>query len=84
MKDGDGGSRMSKKEGERIVSFFFLFKEKTAYEVSLGLVGSERCVRDRRLRPREYRKWTTRRCLRRPGPSVTALLQERTVCPQHY
>ena len=26
---------------------FFFFKQKTAYEVSLGLVGSEMCIRDR-------------------------------------
>ncbi len=25
----------------------FFFKQKTAYEVSLGLVGSEMCIRDR-------------------------------------
>ncbi len=25
---------------------FFFFKQKTAYEVSLGLVGSEMCIRD--------------------------------------
>ncbi len=30
------------------VSFFifFFFKQKTAYEISLGLVGSEMCIRD--------------------------------------
>ena len=27
--------------------FFFFFKQKTAYEISLGLVGSEMCIRDR-------------------------------------
>ncbi len=27
--------------------FFFFFKQKTAYDVSLGLVGSEMCIRDR-------------------------------------
>ncbi len=26
---------------------FFFFKQKTAYEISLGLVGSEMCIRDR-------------------------------------
>ncbi|VTU59884.1 dTDP-4-dehydrorhamnose 3,5-epimerase [Lactobacillus paracasei ATCC 334] [Lacticaseibacillus rhamnosus] len=30
-----------------IVCFFFFFKRKTAYEISLGLVGSEMCIRDR-------------------------------------
>ncbi len=25
---------------------FFFFKQKTAYEISLGLVGSEMCIRD--------------------------------------
>ena len=29
---------------------FFFFKQKTAYEISLGLVGSEMCIRDRSLR----------------------------------
>ena len=29
--------------------FFFFFKQKTAYEISLGLVGSEMCIRDRLL-----------------------------------
>ena len=28
---------------------FFFFKQKTAYEISLGLVGSEMCIRDRYL-----------------------------------
>ncbi len=27
--------------------YFFFFKQKTAYEISLGLVGSEMCIRDR-------------------------------------
>ena len=26
----------------------FFFKQKTAYEISLGLVGSEMCIRDSR------------------------------------
>ncbi len=30
--------------------FFFFFKQKTAYEISLGLVGSEMCIRDRTTR----------------------------------
>ncbi len=29
---------------------FFFFKQKTAYEISLGLVGSEMCIRDRTTR----------------------------------
>eukprot|EP00831_Metopus_contortus_P042409 TRINITY_DN3359_c0_g1_i2.p3 TRINITY_DN3359_c0_g1~~TRINITY_DN3359_c0_g1_i2.p3 ORF type:complete len:102 (+),score=27.47 TRINITY_DN3359_c0_g1_i2:1-306(+) len=28
--------------------FFFFFKQKTAYEMQRGLVGSEMCIRDRR------------------------------------
>ncbi len=27
--------------------FFFFFKQKTAYEMERGLVGSEMCIRDR-------------------------------------
>ncbi|VTU48834.1 hypothetical protein [Lactobacillus rhamnosus DSM 14870] [Lacticaseibacillus rhamnosus] len=27
----------------------FCFKQKTAYEISLGLVGSEMCIRDRQI-----------------------------------
>ena len=30
-----------------LTSFKFFFKQKTAYEISLGLVGSETCIRDR-------------------------------------
>ncbi len=30
-----------------VSSVFFFFKQKTAYEISLGLVGSEMCIRDR-------------------------------------
>eukprot|EP00831_Metopus_contortus_P009239 TRINITY_DN13563_c0_g1_i1.p3 TRINITY_DN13563_c0_g1~~TRINITY_DN13563_c0_g1_i1.p3 ORF type:complete len:105 (-),score=26.61 TRINITY_DN13563_c0_g1_i1:150-464(-) len=29
------------------VFFFFFFKQKTAYEMQRGLVGSEMCIRDR-------------------------------------
>ena len=29
------------------VCFFFFFKQKTAYEISACLVGSEMCIRDR-------------------------------------
>ena len=28
---------------------FFFFKQKTAYDISLGLVGSELCIRDRTI-----------------------------------
>ena len=52
--------KFKNKEGKKI--YFFLkekrqfmivwktifFKQKTAYEISLGLVGSEMCIRDRR------------------------------------
>eukprot|EP00658_Telonema_sp_P-2_P045115 TRINITY_DN33028_c0_g1_i1.p2 TRINITY_DN33028_c0_g1~~TRINITY_DN33028_c0_g1_i1.p2 ORF type:complete len:109 (+),score=31.97 TRINITY_DN33028_c0_g1_i1:103-429(+) len=30
-----------------LVSFFFFFKQKTAYEMLRSLVGSEMCIRDR-------------------------------------
>ena len=33
--------------GVRGQKVFFFFKQKTAYEISLGLVGSEMCIRDR-------------------------------------
>src|SRR5665647_278558 len=29
------------------MSFFFFFKQKTAYEIGVRLVGSEMCIRDR-------------------------------------
>ncbi len=32
--------------GDETVTFFF-FKQKTAYEILIGLVGSEMCIRDR-------------------------------------
>ena len=35
-------------------SFFFFFKQKTAYEISLGLVGSEMCIRDSCLHNGSY------------------------------
>eukprot|EP00831_Metopus_contortus_P033918 TRINITY_DN27120_c0_g1_i3.p1 TRINITY_DN27120_c0_g1~~TRINITY_DN27120_c0_g1_i3.p1 ORF type:complete len:177 (+),score=37.14 TRINITY_DN27120_c0_g1_i3:49-579(+) len=35
-----------------LLFFFFFFKQKTAYEMQRGLVGSEMCIRDRyRLKP---------------------------------
>eukprot|EP00831_Metopus_contortus_P033411 TRINITY_DN2678_c0_g1_i2.p1 TRINITY_DN2678_c0_g1~~TRINITY_DN2678_c0_g1_i2.p1 ORF type:complete len:109 (+),score=26.31 TRINITY_DN2678_c0_g1_i2:57-383(+) len=35
---------------------FFFFKQKTAYEMQRGLVGSEMCIRDRQQRqPQQYR-----------------------------
>eukprot|EP00831_Metopus_contortus_P039760 TRINITY_DN31142_c0_g1_i2.p2 TRINITY_DN31142_c0_g1~~TRINITY_DN31142_c0_g1_i2.p2 ORF type:complete len:189 (+),score=35.70 TRINITY_DN31142_c0_g1_i2:21-587(+) len=33
--------------GRRLIFFFFFFKQKTAYEMQRGLVGSEMCIRDR-------------------------------------
>ena len=30
-----------------VIFYFFFFKQKTAYEVKYGLVGSEMCIRDR-------------------------------------
>eukprot|EP00831_Metopus_contortus_P031541 TRINITY_DN25706_c0_g1_i4.p1 TRINITY_DN25706_c0_g1~~TRINITY_DN25706_c0_g1_i4.p1 ORF type:complete len:245 (+),score=51.10 TRINITY_DN25706_c0_g1_i4:48-737(+) len=32
----------------KLMFFFFFFKQKTAYEMQRGLVGSEMCIRDRR------------------------------------
>ena len=32
--------------GQREIGFFF-FKQKTAYEIGVRLVGSEMCIRDR-------------------------------------
>ena len=33
--------------GRRIIKKIFFFKQKTAYEIGLSLVGSEMCIRDR-------------------------------------
>ena len=33
------------------MTFFFFFKQKTAYEILSGLVGSEMCIRDRDTPP---------------------------------
>ena len=34
-------------DGIRVLSlFFFFFKQKTAYEIGVRLVGSEMCIRD--------------------------------------
>ena len=33
--------------GRRIIKKIFFFKQKTAYEIMAGLVGSEMCIRDR-------------------------------------
>ena len=32
---------------KRLAVYFFFFKQKTAYEISACLVGSEMCIRDR-------------------------------------
>ncbi len=40
---------MDRTEFMTIVVFFF-FKQKTAYEMSASLVGSEMCIRDRTTR----------------------------------
>src|SRR5678810_860189 len=45
-------------------SFFFFFKQKTAYEISACLVGSEMCIRDRRTTSRGAARAT----LDRPAP----------------
>ncbi len=34
----------------RTINTFFFFKQKTAYEISACLVGSEMCIRDRTTR----------------------------------
>ena len=49
---GDMGSRwfvswVSYSELMIVYVFFFFFKQKTAYEIRLSLVGSEMCIRDR-------------------------------------
>ncbi len=36
--------------GQGDVNKFFFFKRKTAYEIRLGLVGSEICIRERMYR----------------------------------
>ena len=45
--------------GRRIIKKIF-FKQKTAYEISLGLVGSEMCIRDRFATPLTGEKSLTR------------------------
>ncbi len=35
------------------INIFFFFKQKTAYEMSASLVGSEMCIRDRTTRVSE-------------------------------
>ena len=35
--------------------FFFFFKQKTAYEIGVRLVGSEMCIRDRTVAGTNYR-----------------------------
>ena len=63
---------------------FFFFKQKTAYEIEYGLVGSEMCIRDRHRGPcggvrmrsarrsRAYREGTMRWL--RPGSCTACLL----------
>src|SRR5678809_814396 len=41
-----GGRRIIKKKKK---NFFFFFKQKTAYDISACLVGSEMCIRDSNL-----------------------------------
>src|SRR5674476_1551434 len=48
--------------------FFFFFKQKTAYEISACLVGSEMCIRDRlvaRVRPTGSMRNRCGNCFRR-------------------
>ena len=42
----------------------FFFKQKTAYEISLGLVGSEMCIRDR-----------VRRSMTKKKPKLSSVFQ---------
>jgi len=42
--------RDEESEGEDKDKWFFFFKQKTAYEMLRGLVGSGMCIRDRVLR----------------------------------
>ena len=42
--------------GRRIIKKIF-FKQKTAYEISEGLVGSEMCIRDREENANEMGRW---------------------------
>ncbi len=42
---------------------FFFFKQKTAYEMSASLVGSEMCIRDRTTRVSNPRSWECARVL---------------------
>ena len=39
--------------------FFFFFKQKTAYEISACLVGSEMCIRDRDWGTLDQEDWNT-------------------------
>ena len=40
--------------------FFFFFKQKTAYEIGVRLVGSEMCIRDRAyITPLQFTKYKT-------------------------
>ncbi len=45
-----------------LVFYFFFFKQKTAYEISLGLVCSEMCIRDRTTRVSNPLHSTSRLC----------------------
>ena len=39
------------------MAFFFFFKQKTAYEIRLSLVGSEMCIRDS-IHPDEFKEYS--------------------------
>src|SRR5678810_517872 len=55
-----------------VLLFFFFFKQKTAYEISACLVGSEMCIRDRvdAARVGEHRDFE-------PGPVASLSIGER-------
>eukprot|EP00831_Metopus_contortus_P035988 TRINITY_DN28578_c0_g1_i1.p4 TRINITY_DN28578_c0_g1~~TRINITY_DN28578_c0_g1_i1.p4 ORF type:complete len:120 (-),score=24.66 TRINITY_DN28578_c0_g1_i1:111-470(-) len=45
--------------------FFFFFKQKTAYEMQRGLVGSEMCIRDRQNKVKDKKKYERKRTNRK-------------------
>ncbi len=52
------------------MQFFFFFKQKTAYEILIGLVGSEMCIRDRTTRVSNLGAWQSTDSACRPVKGV--------------